>query len=272
MTIESFKPLIDSHVGYRVKSVDILGEGITTPLVKLIVQTCSELTTIVLCSFSINDSAVITIAQHCHMLENMSNFSNQTTRISLLALSERGLPLKTLYFSRIPNISTADIARRCSHALSCIRNFSTIDYYSNDLQASFIIPYLTGLTSLEFGCGCKYIPILIQHCHKLNRIRVYEKSNSVGDILSLCRNNPLLQEFTYNGQRGITDTALIELIHACPHIHTLYLPYETDITDTGILALSEHCTQLKELVIGKCQRISEPAVLLLLQRCRQLRV
>ena len=68
----------------------------------------------------------------------------------------------------------------------------------------------------------------------------------------------------------MTDTILLELIHICPHLHTLWLPEETDITDIGILALSEHCPQLRQLEINACHKVTETAVLQLLQRCRKL--
>ena len=67
-----------------------------------------------------------------------------------------------------------------------------------------------------------------------------------------------------------TDTTLVELVHACPHLHTLDLSYENDITDIGILALSDHCPQLQLLAINKCHKVTEAAVLQLLQRCRKL--
>ena len=70
---------------------------------------------------------------------------------------------------------------------------------------------------------------------------------------------------------GITDTTLIELVHACPHLHTLYLPHETDITDIGILALSEDCPQLQRLELIFCHKVTETSILQLLQHCRQLR-
>ena len=123
---------------------------------------------------------------------------------------------------------------------------------------------MTGLTSVYLSCD-SYIHLLTQHCHKLTKITVDEYS----DILSLCLANPLLQELHYCSF-GITDTALIELIHACPHIHTLCLPNSHTITDTGILALSEHCPQLQELDIYNCHEVTEAAVLLLLQRCHKL--
>ena len=108
-----------------------------------------------------------------------------------------------------------------------------------------LLPYMTGLPSVYLNNYCdSYIPLLTQHCHKLTKITVlYNNNYSVTDMLSLCRANPLLEVFIYY-QNGLMDFALIELIHACPHLHTLTLPYETNITDTSILALSENCPQL----------------------------
>ena len=101
-------------------------------------------------------------------------------------------------------------------------------------------------------------------------IGLRDRNYSVADILSLCYANFLLQEVYCLYRCCVTDTALIELIHACPNIHTLYLPHETDITDIGILALSEHRTQLQELSIYKCRKVTEAAVLQLLQCCHKL--
>ena len=122
---------------------------------------------------------------------------------------------------------------------------------------------------LNYFCD-SYIPLLTQHCHKLTKVAVYHNIYFVADILSLCRANPLLQKLRCCSLCSVTDTALKELIHACPHIHTLWLPYETDVTDIGILALSEHCPQLQMLIINKCYKVTETAVLQLLQRCRKL--
>ena len=160
------------------------------------------------------------------------------------------------------------MAERCSHSLSRIRHLHTRNIYST-YKTNPAIPYMTGLTNLSFNCGsrCSYMPLLIQCCTKLTNIVVYNKEIV---ILPLCRTNPLLQELTCYNRCGFTDTTLMELIHACPHLRILYLAHETDITDIGILALSEHCSQLQVLVISKCHEVTEAAVLQLLQRCRKL--
>ena len=255
---------------WNLKEITLCGDTMKASIITLIVQTCTELTSIKLSSDTIDDAAVIVIAQHCPKLQLLIVLSNRLTVNSFVALSERGLPLEKLSIGLIPNIPTADIARRCSHALSCIRHLNTDDLYQIGQIASIIIPYMTGLASVNLQNYCRsYIPLLTQHSHKLTRIVVSKHSCTVADILSLCHANPLVQ-LLYHDSGGFTDATLIELIHACPHIHTLRLSNGTNITDIGILALSEHCTQLQCLNIGNCTQVTEAAVLQLLQRYRKL--
>ena len=126
---------------------------------------------------------------------------------------------------------------------------------------------MTGLhlVLLHYYCHT-YITLLTQYCTELTKIAVFGKDIVFDDILSLS----LLQELQLYLLYGLTDTALLELTHACPHLHTLYLPFETEITDIGILALSEHCPQLQQLEIYRCNKVTEAAVLQLLQRCHKL--
>ena len=115
---------------------------------------------------------------------------NNITYKSLIALSERGLPLKELDMSYIPNIPTTDIARRCSHALSCIRHIYTNHLYGNGQDATILIPYMTGLTSVDLDYYCdSYIPLLTQHCHKLTKIDVRDINYTVIDLLSLYKSS-----------------------------------------------------------------------------------
>ena len=258
---------------WKLKVINLDGLKVNISFLLLIVQTCTELTSIKLCSDNIDDAAVIAIAQHCPKLETLLLRSNNITWTSLLALLERGLPLKELDIDYIPSIPTADIARRCSHALSYIRHLHTFNLHQNGQDANILLPYMTGLTSVDLNYYChSYIPLLTQHCHKLTKLDLYGNSYSLAEMLSLCRVNPLLQELRcyITNAVGITNTALIELIHVCPHLHTLRLPYETAITDIGILALSEHCPQLQELTINICYKVTEAAVLHLLQCCNKL--
>ena len=256
---------VDVLSRWKLKEIYIYGSTITTSFVLLLVQTCTELTSIKLDSDNIDDSAVVI------MLETLLLKSNNITWTALLALSERGLPLKVLQIPYIPNIPTVDIARRCSHALSCIRYLSTNNLHRNNQDTSMLIPYMTGLTAVLLNCNCPTcIPLLAQHCHKLTRVMLFSSHSTVPDVLALCRANPLLQKLMCYVPCGFTDTTLLELIHACPHLHKLDLSYETNISDIGILALSKHCPQLQELSISKCRKVTEVAVLQLLQRCRKL--
>ena len=256
---------------WKLREIHLEGETVTSSFLTLIVETCLELTSIKLDSDTVDDSAVTTIAQHCSKLKSLVVYgSNEITYASLLALSEHGLPLKELDIPYVPSIPTADIARRCSHALSCIRYLDTCDLHQIDQDASILLPYMTGLTNVNLAYYSQYwIPLLTQHCHKLTKIKIhYILAGS--DILPLCRANPLIQELYFYCPDNFTDNSLIELIHACPHLHILYLPYDTNITDTCILALSAHCPQLQELVVRQSHNITEVAVLQLLQRCHKL--
>ena len=264
----------ETLVRWKLKEIELLRLEMRTPFVSLIVQTCTELSSIKLDSDTVNDAVVVSVAQHCAKLETLIiDRTSMITYTSLLALSERGLPLKELGINKIPNIPTADIAHRCSCALSCIRHLDTVGLHLNDQSAKIIIPYLTELTSVDLNWNSQIYcitQILAQHCHKLTKITVWSCSFADPGILSLCCVNPQLEELIYFTEGGITDTILIELIHACPHLHRLELPNETDITDVGILTLSEHCPQLKCLYICECFKITEVAVLQLLQRFHKL--
>ena len=261
---------VDILSRWKLKEISIKHLSIPKSIMTLIVQTCSELTSIKLVALNIDDSVVINIAQHCPKLETLIIHNSQLTYKSLLALSERELPLIELDIPSLLKILTIDIARRCSNVLSCIRNMNTFYLPRNGQDASIVLPYLTGLTNLQvYKHLYVHTPLLIQHCNKLTKID-FLTYVPFTDISSLCRANPQLQELFSFASYGITDTTLIELIHACPHLHTLRLPHDTDITDTGILALSEYCTQLQKLVIRQSHKVTEVAVLQLLQRCRKL--
>ena len=264
---------VDILSRWKLKEITFVGSFVDKVLITLIVQTCTELTSILMISRSafLDDAVMQIVAQYCPKLETlMFSYYSKIRYHSLIALSERGLPLNKLIISNIPRIPTADIARRCSHALSCMRHLNINDLFHNDQDANIIMPYMTGLTSVYIEHHCHiYIPLLAQHCHKLTEINVDDSDCSFDDILSLCRANPLLQEIIYCNS-AFTDTILIELIHACPNLHSLDLSNETELTDIGILALSEHCPQLKCLEIRSGYKVTEEAVLQLLQRCRKL--
>ena len=257
---------------WKLKDFTLCNVVLNVSIITLIVQTCSELTSITLYCSTADDAVVMAIAQNCPKLERLNlRVHSAITYYSILALSERGLPLKELGIPYILNIPTADIAKRCSHALSRIRTLNSSNDQNNIDDVSVFLPYMTGLTSVYISTQFpSYISLLTQYCHKLTDIRFHIKWFPLSDILSLCRANPLLQTLFSYELTGCTDTILIDLIHACPHLHTLYLPDETEITDIGILALSEDCPHIQLLGIQRCNNVTEAAVLQLLQCCHKL--
>ena len=258
---------VDILTKWKLKEIDIKGTTITAQFFILI----SELTCIKLNSYNINDDIVIYIAQNSPHLERLQFSSENITEVSIFSLSKMCLFLKELDIRFIPKFSTPGFAYYCSHALSCIRHLSTDQIDRNKQDATILIPYMTGITSLDLGYSFySNVQLLTQYCHKLTRIYVYGDNYHVTDILSLFCANPLLEEIACYYPCKITDTALIELIHACPHLHSIFLPYVTTISDISILALSEHCTQLQQLVCEECKDITETAVVELVQRCRKL--
>ena len=218
-----------------------------------LIPSFSEVTSLTFHDTTMDDTTVLAIAQHCLKLKRLDFYSSDLKVASLLTLSEHKLPLVWLHLSTIPSIANADIARRCSHALSCIDSLSTGVNFKETQNSSFCIPYMSNvkqlyLTDLKF----LYMDLIIEHFCNLRSISVLMGTCSKVKILSLCRGNPSLQELEYytfshtvvHNHDLFTDHDLIELIHACPHLRKLCLRYETDITDIGILALSEHCPLL----------------------------
>lgn len=231
---------------WKLKTLYLDGIQFITPLLTLIVQTCSELTTIQLSSNTLDDAVVMIVAQHCPKLEKLILHeileTSTLTYQSLLTLSEYKLPLQELSITHVPIIPTADIARSCSHALSCIRNFNPDNFVCNQQSRHNLIPYMTGLTSIHLDYSChSYIPLLLQYCHKLTELNFSGTSFTDTVILSLIRANPLLQRIGFYHALTITDTVLIEVVQTCKHLHTLTLPYTHQISE---LTLSEHCHQI----------------------------
>ena len=143
------------------------------------------MTSITLTSTTVDDAVVMSIAQHCSKLETFKvPFQSEVTYHSLLALSVRSLPLKELSIPRIPNIPTADIARRCSHALSCIRHLDTYYLHHNGQDAPIFLPYMAGLTNVYLADhSIPFIPLLTQYCRKIQVIEVDTVRLPVLDIL-----------------------------------------------------------------------------------------
>ena len=82
----------------RWKLKEIQGFNCASSLMLLIMQTCTYLTRIMLNSSAVDDTVVMAVAQHCPKLETLKlTKCNTITYNSLIALSERGLPLIELH-------------------------------------------------------------------------------------------------------------------------------------------------------------------------------
>ena len=147
----------------------------TLSAVLLIVQTCTELTSIKLYSDNINEAVVIAIAQHCTKLETLLLRSSNITWTSLLALSERCLLLEELYTASISNIPTADIDRRCTD--TCMLALSEHCPQLQWLDIS-IAKQITEVAVLQ----------LLQRCPKLTKLEVSSSSLSKETWTSLDKN------------------------------------------------------------------------------------
>ena len=143
--ITIIRPPSSFFLRWKLKELNFHGRVANKDLITLIVQTCTELTSIKLESSTVDDALVNIIAQHCRKLEKLKfTYLSNIRYHSLIALSERGLPLKELDIPSIPNIPTTDITLSCSHALSCIRHLNTNQQHNTNL----LIPYMTGQTSV----------------------------------------------------------------------------------------------------------------------------
>ena len=143
--------------------------------ITLVVQTCSELTSIKLDSSTVDDAVVMAVAPHCPKLEQLElPVHFEITYNSFLVLSDYKLLLQELSIHFIPKIPTADIARRCSHALSCIHQLNAYNMYGKDQHASLFLSYMTRLTSVHLISPFdSYIPLPTQYCNMLTTIHIH---------------------------------------------------------------------------------------------------
>ena len=149
-----------------------------------LIPSFSKVTNLSLEGITLSDATVVAIAQHCLKLRRLYLDSFDLTVASLLALSEQKLPLEWLDIPIIPIIPTANVARRCSHALSCMDSLSiglTLNYEPN---APLCIPYLTEIKWLYLNVAkFAYMDKLIKHCTKLECISAVIGMCSTANLL-----------------------------------------------------------------------------------------
>ena len=139
---------------------------------------------------------------------------------------------------------TADL---CAPALSCIQSIQTpynIGLEDDVTHYARTVPYLTELKEVVVVSRIDHVllPLLSQHCLKLDTISVLENSTAtITQVLQLaqnCRNIHTI-ELVNNGIN--TDELIIGLAERCPNLRSLYVEATANFTDNSILALSEHC-------------------------------
>ena len=214
---------------------------------------------------------MIALAQHCSRLKKL-NFSNcQITATSLIALSERGLPLEEFSIPSIP-IPSAEIAAQCAHALSRIRELSTYDIVAN---WNVIIQYMTGLRGLHLNNSKDHllVPHMVPvhgHCTGLEVLLIGTFSSiAPQQLCELAARCPHLHTLSNVSKCSVSNTVLVELAHSCPHLQKITLYSISEVTEEGVLTLAVHCRQLRVLVLSYIT-VTEETVRQLAQHCRHL--
>ena len=246
--------------------------GITTERISGISSHLYNLTCLQVLGGDIDDTTVIAILQACPKLTTLHLCNGSYTYNSLLSISNSNISLEKLYIPKIPIIPTANIAKGCSRALSCIQDIGSTGCAIKE-HVKYCIPYLTGLISVKFSplIDPDIVPLLAQYCHNIQCIIIHSNKIPIDNLLPLFINNTNLKELHVYCCIGLTDSLLIELAQSCPYLHTLDISLENVISNTGMLALSEHCHQLIALNISSSSNVTETAVIQLLQQCRQLK-
>ena len=227
-----------------------------------------------------SEASVVEIAKYCPKLQSLSGNRN-IGEDSLLALSTHCPLLKRIVMIwHMPRISTEQTAALCVPALSCIQSIQTP--YSIGLQTDVThyvrtVPYLTELKEVVVVSRIDHVllPLLSQHCLKLNIISVLEKSSATTtQLLQLAQNCRNIHTILLVNDRINTDELIIGLAKRCPNLRSLYVEATANITDNSILALSEHCPQLRELMLQytNLSLTTEDAILQLIRRCKYLHI
>ena len=215
---------------------------------------------------------MIALAQHCSRLKKLKLYHCKYTAASLIALSERGLPLEELDIPWIPPIPSVEIAAQCAHVLSRIRKLRT-SYNLYRLGLLFVIQYMTGLRHIYLDCPRDYLllPYLSQYenCTDLVSVNILPDTNITHiQLINLISLYPELHTLSIYNDIDISDEVLVELALRCPQLKEITLNC-SEVTKEGVLALAAHCRQLRVLVLP-CNTVTEELVRQLAQHCRHL--
>ena len=237
------------------------------------IQNCSKLQTLILYIHAITDTSITAIAQYCPNLQKISiNLSTNFTYTSIIALSERGLPLEELDIPWIP-IPSAEIAAQCAHALSRIR---TVEFEPN-INDSFCWPYMIGQRKLSLKNQLNQanresiLTNVVQHCCQLENITICGSSDVIIQLLiALAKKNPYISSLYLYEATALTDISLIELVKLCPHLRFISISKCSLVTETGIIALSEQCMKLAQQIISNSSWLTDTTILALSVNSKKL--
>ena len=244
-------------------------------------EKCPQLEELNLKCSQLTDQSIIALSQHCSRLKKLKlNYEDNSPPItvsSVIALSERGLPLEkfTTYDSGLL-IPSAEIAAQCAYTLSRVHVLNTYTWLETIENVLYADPYMTGLRDLNlhsFGDHLlvPHLLLLLQgHCARLENLSIREASSitpqQLNEIVAMC---PQLLTVTITKATCSTDVVLVELARSCPHLQKLALYSRSEVTEEGVLALAAHCAQLREIYTHSIT-MTEETVRQLVHHCRYL--
>ena len=237
-------------------------------------EKCPQLLEVCLYCQPFTDQSVIALAQHCSRLKKLK-LECMYTAASLIALSERGLPLEELDIPMIP-IPSAEIAAQCAHALSRIRGIFKMSQSSTSTKLRYAIQYMTGLRELELNSSedhllVPHLLLLLQEqcCVGLEGLTIcYNSSITAQQFSELVAMCPQLHTLRISKPTCCTHTVLVELARSCPHLQVVELD-SWKVTEEGVLTLAVHCRQLRVISISNIT-VTEETARQLAQHCRHL--
>ena len=216
-------------------------------------EKCPQLEELSLTCQQLTDQSVIVLAQHCSRLKKLKTSMCKLTAVSLIALSERGLPLEELDIPEIP-IHSAEIAAKCAHALSRIRDLSSFKLSSYKRHVQYALQYMTRLRTLNLW---KSEDLLVLHLLLVQQQRQY------------CAG---LERLFIGPESGITPQQTYEIVKGCRNLHTIYINKDTCTSDAVIVKLANNCPHLQNVTLYCSSEVTEEGVLTLAAHCRQLKV
>ena len=192
---------------------------------------------------------MIALAQHCSKLKKLKLTCLLITATSLIALSERGLPLEELDIPEIP-IPCAEVAAQCAYALSRIQKLSTYRRDGSINHLCDVIQYISSLYELCLNNSTDnaLLSQLLQHEHfsSVRRLHINYDSNITPVVFSqLLARCPQLSSMHIEKRVIFTNTVLVELARSC--LHLLEVTLFCEVTEEDVLALTVHCRQLQKL-------------------------